>query len=88
MSDERQNPATQWVAITADGSLIGPTLTDRLGSKRALRGIYCTVAGDADLTDQQGNEESFTFLAGLVYALCPASVAAGATATLIALYGN
>lgn len=81
------NPAPMWKAITANGSLIGPTLTDRTGIKYPLRKIFCTVSGNATLTDANGNAIAFAFLAGVEYDLRPVSVATGATATLVALYG-
>jgi len=87
MGSAMQNPANYWKAITA-GTEIGPTLTDRNGNRRSIRGLLCTAGGAADLTDQAGNTETGEFIAGAEYALCPRMVESGATATFWALYGD
>jgi hypothetical protein len=89
MSRDNTQPASLWLAITADGLSIQDTITTASGDNVFIRGIFCATAGAATLVDQGGNSETFTFVAGQVYPLKPASyTAAGNVAVLIALYGG
>jgi hypothetical protein len=90
MGQDNTQPASGWVGITADGSLIQTAINTATGSDNAhLRGIFCTTSGAATLVDQGGTSVTFEFVAGQVYPLKPASyTTSGAVAVLVALYGG
>jgi len=81
------DPAPLCKAITADGSAIGPTLTDEYGNRFPIRGVKCTVTGAATWIDAAGQEVVDYFVAGSEYAIRPVALKTGAAATLLAMYG-
>ena len=90
MPMDNTQPASGWVDIVADGSLIQTAINTATGGDNAhIRGIFCQTSGAATLVDQGGTSATFHFVAGQVYPLKPASYTqSGNVAVLIALYGG
>jgi hypothetical protein len=71
MSDGKTKSATAWVSVTPSDS----TVTN-------YRAIWVNGAGDIALRDDQGNDETFTVIAGTLLPLQPTRVlSTGTTAT-------